>query len=468
MSIEKNIWCDVHGRIGLKSTSSNVYELCKYLDEMHEEVGAKPEEIKALVVTATEPIKNSNISKYGPAENNNQRGNSLEYRSNNNNRRYNKDYGRNHEDRGRSKERYTDDRGHRSSSFDRNRSLDRNKYSNSGDDSRHQNNYNHRERSCEREKSYDRNYSRGDRSKSRDRNNYSRGHDHRDKSEDRYREKKAYIKGDTPTRGDRSPSRIGSNGELQANLVTSPIIKFYDYLFGFLLGSLKLASDLARNYLCLLDIAFIRRKEFCLICQGLLKALSDDYLSAWIAHNQVSYAGRSQQIVCFPMMAIVGSEVSSTDSGSSDDEAAPVQREPCLTAEAERVRNKLDVAIDAGVGSEDLSAVETTNPNLLHSDSQLGVNDTSNDVSDDVVDEEEQIALLASYRSMKLTNSPCDLATVSSTSSVTSGTISSISKDDSNIPKYMSLNLSDHQIEEEDKRQQFFDEHRMRCTRYSS
>ena len=86
---------------GLKSTSSNVYELCKYLDEMHEEVGAKPEEIKALVVTATEPIRNSNISKYGPAENNNQRGNSLEYRSNNNNRRYSKDYGRNHEGRGR-------------------------------------------------------------------------------------------------------------------------------------------------------------------------------------------------------------------------------------------------------------------------------------------------------------------------------------------------------------------------------
>jgi hypothetical protein len=52
----------------LKSTMDNVEDLCKFIDEMNVVAIPRKEEIKALVVTSNDQNRNSNISKYGPAD----------------------------------------------------------------------------------------------------------------------------------------------------------------------------------------------------------------------------------------------------------------------------------------------------------------------------------------------------------------------------------------------------------------
>ena len=54
----------------LKSTMVNVWDICKYIDEMNEDNNAKKEEIRALAVSNSEHIGNNSISKYGPARDN--------------------------------------------------------------------------------------------------------------------------------------------------------------------------------------------------------------------------------------------------------------------------------------------------------------------------------------------------------------------------------------------------------------
>ena len=112
------------------------------------------------------------------------------------------------------------------------------------------------------------------------------------------------------------------------------VIKIYDYYFGLLLVNLELVSYIACLFHCLLDVAFIRKDEFCLTCQNLLRNLTSDSLQAMAYYTQLSQTTQSQRIICFPIRVISGNGGSSSGSDSDREANHGTKSDPSAKADS--------------------------------------------------------------------------------------------------------------------------------------